>query len=72
MLKAVEILGVAPPLESIGYVAVTDVTPEVVVVAITFPKGSTAIKVPAGVPSDGSQKVPAVKKVEEAFTKVCS
>ena len=51
--KASDIAGVVPPDEATGYVPVTEVTPDAVEVAITFPVSSTAMNVPAAVPSFG-------------------
>ena len=71
--KATESVGVAPPDETIGQVPLTATTPPAEVeVAMILPVGSTARKVPAGVPRDGTQReLVAVRRVEEAAAKVC-
>jgi hypothetical protein len=66
---AYEIVGLVPPLERSGYVALTAETPPAdVVVAMIFPFGSTARIVPAGVPREVSHTVEeAVNIVDDAL-----
>lgn len=71
--NAIEIAGVAPPEDTIGYVPVTLVTPLVVDVAMILPLGSTARRAPAGVPREVSHAFElTVKRLVLAFEKLCS
>ena len=66
--NAREMSGVSPPDDTTGYVPVTLVTPDPVVVAMTLPVASTAMMVPAAVPSFGRYKSPSVPPAVDAPT----